>query len=502
MSTTESRGAGGLVIGKRNPSGSTLVRCDAPFPFSTPVDARSGRILARDPVGFPHVVLLRCPEGTLPEAGKLRLMKAFSLAVEKVRETGKWRGARARIAITVDPAASGDPQCSSGPAFVLPARWLAARNGSLADLRGAVLSLVEGSVEHLEERKEPPAGRREARAKVLLFKNIFTKDVDTGDARQINPGVHYLVSSLLSASVRVILLDGKIPLQDVCARPPDVDAPLSPDQFLDDVDELERALEAHPDLDLVCLTLLERSFGQVRHLARFIRQRSRALIACGGVFPTVTPEHCFAHLGDVDIIVRGDGERILPRIVEAVAAAHEEPVVEALAGLEGVIARCGETTVSARLDSVNRVMDLDESQLDYSFFERQNVEHGLSLSTSRGCIYSCRFCSVMDKKLWRARSVDAVMRDLDAYSARLVEIYGSDEEVPSSARRLQIWDDDFFLDPRRASALLARMTGAGFTTTFVQGTVSSFFVKEGRRITDKIDEELLDSIPLQFFTDV
>ena len=108
----------------------------------------------------------------------------------------------------------------------------------------------------------------------------------------------------------------------------------------------------------------------------------------------------------------------------------------------------------------------------------------------------------MDKKLWRARSVDAVMRDLAAYEARLVEIYGSASDVPGTARSLQIWDDDFFLDRGRAAALLGRMVEAGFTTTFVQGTVSSFFRKDGRRISTELDEELVESIPRELFTNV
>jgi radical SAM superfamily enzyme YgiQ (UPF0313 family) len=498
------RGSGkGSVIGKEHGRSWTHLRCDRPIPFATPVATRTGHGLVKDPVGFPHVVTLRCPEGTLAEAGKLRLMKAFSLAVESLREAGRCPVGEARIDLVVDPGSRGEPVCRRGPVFTLPASWVEGANESLAALREAVLALVERERDGIVQHR-PPGGAagRGGRAKVLLFRNIFTKDVDSGDALQVNPGVHYLISSLMRAGVSLVLLDAKIPLQDVCRTPPDVSATLAPREFIGDPGELERALDEHPDLDLVCLTLLERSFGQVRHLCRFVRDRSRALIAVGGVFPTVTPEHCFAHLPEADIIVRGDGERVLPEIVRVVAGRSDGLDVEPLGRLEGVLARSGDLSISSRIDRTNRVMDLDASVLDFSFLERENVENGLSLSTSRGCIYSCRFCSVMDKKLWRARSVRAVMADLEAYGRRLEEIYGSADRVPASARRLQIWDDDFFLEPRRAAELLGRMTGAGFTTTFLQGTVSSFYRKEGRRITRELDEELLDSIPRDFFTKV
>lgn len=497
----------GLSIGAAKPRSWSFVRCDAPVPDAAQVTSRAGHTLVRDVVGFPHDVVLDDPGGALSEAAKLRLMKAFSLGVDRLRTAGRCQVARARIEIVVDPSVHGGPTLEPGPRVTLSPTLVRRMNRSMGHLRAAVFALCESRPDIVvEPRRAGRPATGPVPAKVLMFKNIFTKDVGGADALQINPGVHHLLSPLVAAGVDLVLLDGKLPLQDVCERPPLPDAPLSPAEFCTDPDELERALAAHPDLNLICLTLLERSFGQIRALCRFIRERSRAFIAIGGVFPTVTPEHAFVHLEQAQFLVRGDGEQVLPAIVELVAGRTidqglDDAAVEALSRLSGVLARAGRRSVAADCAVVNRVVNLDDAPLDFSLFERDNVEAGLSLSTSRGCVYSCHFCSVMDKNLWRGKSVAAVMDDLAAYDRRLVEIYGSAEAVPVTARRLQLWDDDFFLEPARAAELMRRMHAAGFRASFLQGTVSSFFVKEGRRVTRALNEELLDAIPSGFLVD-
>ncbi len=494
----------------------THFRSESEVPLAETVETRGGRgFLSRDPVGFPHVVTLTCPERLIPEAGKIRLMKAISLAVEAAAGPGARRADHRIDIVVVDGPGKGRPGArvlDHGLSVRVPAAWLSGNAGSIVAVRKEAVRIARASAGKLGPARRPAASgpghtARERRPVVLLFRNIFTKDVESGDARQVNPGVHYLASSLIAAGAKVILLGGKIPLQDVCRTPPDASERLPLGECLDDPGELERALDGNPDLDLVCFTVLERSFAQVREISRFVRERSKALVAVGGVFPTVTPEHCFVHLPDAGFVVRGDGEIILPEIARVVAGHRAGGGLDAgalgnLSGLDGLLVRSGDLTMASRIDLVNRVPDLDGSALTFDFFGKENVENGLSLSTSRGCLYSCRFCSVMDKKLWRGRSAGAVMRDLRSYKLRLREIYGSDEDVPASAMSLQIWDDDFFMDAQRARRLLGQMVSQGFTTTFVQGTVSSFFRKRGRRISRDLDVGLLDSIPRAFFTGI
>jgi len=467
------------------------------------MQTRRGAMLLRDPVGFPFTVVLSGAT-RIGQPAALRLMKAFALGVQAAAaaRTGKKRPPVERLTVEVagrPGAGREEVETSSrrwGRGLALSVRvdpaWLEKQNVSLERLRIAVLPIASGL---LDLRPSMPGGppkkanRPSARrpAKVLFFRNMFQKDVERGEALQVNPGIHYLISPLIKKGVNVLLLDGKLPLQDVCETPPDMMAPLPPAGFLTDPAELEEALARHPDLSLLCLTVLERSFGQIRSLCRFIRERSRAFIAVGGVFPTLTPEHAFVHLPDANFLVRGDGEEVLPALVEAVAGRGVDDGIDergmALLGkLDGLAARWEDAVMTSKLDRVNRVSDLDRSALDFSFLDRRHAESGLSLSTSRGCIYNCHFCSVMDKKVWRAKSAASVLGHLRDYGRRLEKLYGSGTAVPQDAKRIQIWDDDFFIDPARAAAVLAGISRSGFTVTFLQGTVNSFFRRRGLHV--------------------
>jgi len=468
----------------------------------TPVTAADdGTLLSREPHGFPGAVaVVGLETGTL---ASLRLARTLSLVAAA-------RGhAFATLEAEVIDAGQTDLSHRAGGRLEvrLPRSWLREHGGSTAALRAAVGQLFEALPASDTPKQgtgpdtgqEPPA----ARARVLLFRNPFTKDVDRGDARQLNPGSHHLISALEVAGHRTVLLDAKLPLQDACTRPPHLDDPLAEDQVLTDPGELQKALVDHPDIDLICITLLERCVGQVRELCRWIRRHSDAWIAVGGPLPTAAPEHCLAHLPEVDVVVRGDGEIVLPTLAAELAgvARGEGPDPASwsrLAALDGVALRGGGRLLCAHLDRVNRVPDLDSSPLSMDLLAREQVEGGLSLTTSRGCVYACRFCSVHDRQHWRAMSAERVLSQLAEYRSRLATLHG--KGIPGGAMRLQLWDDDFFIDPERAAAILRGIRSAGHEIAFLQGTVASFFRRTGKRDEWQLDEELLDAIPRDAFS--
>jgi len=479
-----------------------LLRGHGEDPLARRVEDRHGHALHRDPIGFPGAVTLRDPNHMAGPAQTLRVMKGASLAASAVGDAG---GPLVhRIDMVWAPGSDGlyaEVDADSGRLRIHIAGSI---GGSAANVRASLLEAVRGA----SEASIPPVAAQALGTprvpQVLLLQNPFDRDSPGDDTLHVNPGMHHLITPLRRAGCHTVLLESKIPFQDVCTSPPPLGVAMSPEQFISDPEELDRALAENPDLDLVCLTLLERCFDQIQQLCRYIRERSDAFIAIGGAFPTATPEHAFAHLPEADIVVRGEGDDVavaLARIVagSSVRAGLDDERIEALLGLDGVMARAGFTSLSAGSDRINRVDDLDACSLDFGFFQQRNTEHGLSLSTSRGCVYSCRFCSVPDRQLWRGKSMEAVLADLEAYDARLVEIYGAPERVPPSARDLQIWDDDFFLDRPRATGLLLAMTQRRNTLSFVQGTVASFFSRKPGA-APKLDLQLLDAISPALFT--
>lgn len=515
-----------ITIGKPSPNQyHNYILCSEKTEFwKEYVQSISGRIFRVERVGFPGVVIVRS-KTELNRSFLMRIMKSLSLGISRAVEEEKinWSG---KVVINAE-IEKEDKTCLKEPSFSvrhsmksvefiikLTVDWLNSIAGDVENLR---FYFYKKAGEAIRTKKNARGSSkkikcsgsrnrvRNIRPKVLFFTNPFVKDVDKGDAFQINPGIHYLISSLSRKDVDLILLDNKFPLQDVTQKPPDFSRPLSPEEFITEPDKLEKVLESNPDLTLICLTVLERCFGQVYHLCEFLRKRSNALIAVGGVFPTLAPEHAFVHLHHVNFVVRGDGEEILPAIVGVASNVQKtgefsEEDIEILSGFNGVISHAGNTVVSCGFDEINRIEDIDKSNLDFSFFEKKNVQNGISISTSRGCIYNCRFCSVMDKRVWRGKSASKVLEHFRNYNRRLEEIFGSCNSIPESARKVQIWDDDFFIDSRRAISILEGIKSLGFTITFIQGTVNSFFRRNGLKILDELNDELINSIPVEVFS--
>ena len=330
----------------------TLLRDHGVDPLVPTVCDRVGEILHRDPVGFPGTLTLRDPEGALGPAGALRAMKAASLAVRAAQPEG---GTTIQHIELVCHPASPPPRAEVDPTTGRLCFWI----GDLAGLDAAAVRRALGAAVRDAERVSLPRPaehgekRREALPpKVLLLQNPFDRESVSEDALHVNPGMHHLITPLQRAGCDVVLLESKIPFQDVCANPPPLGSELPPGGFISDPAEIDRALAEHPDLDLVCLTLLERCFDQIQQLCRYIRERSNAFIAVGGAFPTATPEHAFVHLPEANFVVRGEGDDIvaeLARVVSGRAAGSglDDAGIEHLLGLEGLLARVGTTSIAS-----------------------------------------------------------------------------------------------------------------------------------------------------------
>lgn len=486
------------------------------------VRARDGRVYARYPLGFPFRIVLRDPGRTLPQAGRLRLMKAVSLAFEDVyvrdRSAGRLPDDDDPILEVVvesadTPPAGGVELCrssrTSGPiadAFRISIHpdWLRSANDSAIGLRVAMEEKLRSTPPRdTDEDVLPALGAGRAGAgdppKVLLFRNIFSEYHVHRSASHISPGTGALASALERQGARVVLGRAQLVHHDPCSAVPRRDLDMRPEEFLVNPGDLDDVLARNPDIDLVALTVIEFCYNHTRHLVRYIKERTSALIAMGGTWPTTAPEHAFAHLPEVDFLVRGDGEDVIAPLARAAAGARssgdlESGVMELLGGSRGVLARWDDTVVSLCCDEENRIDDLNRTHLDFSLFAEPDVRDGISVSLSRGCIFNCLFCTIMNRKVWRGLSPRRVEALLASYEGRLREIYGQERDVPPSAREIYLWDDDFFIDGERASHVLRIFREAGFRIMYVQGSVRSFFVREGYRVVGEVNAELLEEM--------
>ena len=161
----------------------------------------------------------------------------------------------------------------------------------------------------------------------------------------------------------------------------------------------------------------------------------------GNVHVTFCYEEILAECGAiVDYIVRGEGEVILPELLDCLNAGSDPKEVAGLA-----FRRDGEVVVTPKapyihdLDALPAAWDLVEWPI-YSYRAKNNARLAI-VSSSRGCLSKCSFCSqqLFWGQSWRARSAENFVAELEMLSAKYgVEVAMLSDELPTCDR--QRWE--------------------------------------------------------------
>ncbi|MFH8981502.1 B12-binding domain-containing radical SAM protein [Streptomyces varsoviensis] len=203
-------------------------------------------------------------------------------------------------------------------------------------------------------------------------------------------------------------------------------------------DRIEAALrERRPDI--IGISCMFTPFYEPAYdLARLAKRvHPEATVLLGGQHGTV----CFPHVlevPEIDAVVLGEAETTIGPLVTALEHGRR------LDGLSGIAFRCGEGRCACPEPGAPHVRprapfvaDLDTlpmpaaDQLDFSRYD-----DAATLITSRGCPFSCTFCTVHATvgREFRARSPENVVEEIQRY----VEEFG--------VRRFLIEDDNFTFD--------------------------------------------------------
>ena len=344
-----------------------------------------------------------------------------------------------------------------------------------------------------------PVAKTETRAKpsrrVLCFESLMNADMPHND-QELSGGVLHMISPLAGTETEVVFARVKMAITGT-------------DRQADGLEQLDEPLAKGP-FDLVCITLLEGYYDGVVELIAALRARGcRAHIAVGGVMPSLAPEHVAAHLPDVSFICRGAGECfVLPLVQILGEASIDHPLrmeqIHQLAGLSGLIARVnseqGPTLVSARSDQVVTVPSLERVDLDLSKLAPRHIEGGIEISTSRGCIHKCTFCSILGREQFQARSAGGIFSLLECYAAHFRELFGPDN-IPANAYRVHICDDDFACDRDRTIAFFSHLLATPFRLSSVQVSIADLCKRVDGRLSIQPDDVLLDTITPACFAD-
>jgi radical SAM superfamily enzyme YgiQ (UPF0313 family)/GT2 family glycosyltransferase/glycosyltransferase involved in cell wall biosynthesis/SAM-dependent methyltransferase len=204
--------------------------------------------------------------------------------------------------------------------------------------------------------------------------------------------------------------------------------------------------------------------------AHLKRQFPKANIVLGGVHPSAFPEESMRE--GVDYVIRGEGELSILALVRG-----DQPET-----IPGLVWRANGGTIqvaerSARIDSLDTLpfpaWDLLPMEMYLKASQRgDRSRRTLSMITSRGCPYACRFCSVhpVSGRNWRARSPENVLAEIQTAHER----YG--------INHIEIEDDNFTLNRDRALAILRGLKSIAPDMTWS--------AHNGVRV-DTLDEELL-----------
>jgi radical SAM superfamily enzyme YgiQ (UPF0313 family) len=212
--------------------------------------------------------------------------------------------------------------------------------------------------------------------------------------------------------------------------------------FIEDIAEPDWSFIENSDL--VCISTITSTAIKAYGMGQRLKTLGIPVIM-GGAHPTFLPDESLEY---ADFVIRGEGEHSLVKLLE-----HLGKGTPALTGINGLSYRDREGR-NVHNPSGEFIEDLDSlPEPDFSLVHKWNLSNTYPVSTSRGCPYDCKFCSVirMFGRSYRFKSVEATLKEL-TYVASV-----------SKATKF-IVDDNFAANKRRTKEILRGMIAEGIKT--------------------------------------
>lgn len=151
-------------------------------------------------------------------------------------------------------------------------------------------------------------------------------------------------------------------------------------------------------------------------LAKGAKEFNKEIITIyGGVHATFTAVDTLKNIKDIDIVVRGEGEKSVVELIKAFRTDRDVEKIEGISFRDN--SNIVENSPSRRLDLDNlpmpayHLLDMKKYSLNMEFVNKK----GISLITSRGCLAHCSFCSAsrMFNHLVTTRSAKNVVAEIE-----------------------------------------------------------------------------------------
>ena len=171
----------------------------------------------------------------------------------------------------------------------------------------------------------------------------------------------------------------------------------------------EKAVHCEPPyiFGISCLTAGIARGYEIAKSIRKLPQFSSAVIIFGGIHPTVLPEEVLK-TGQVDIVVRNEGEKTLEVLYEKIKDGSDYSDVKGISFISN-----GDIVHNGPAEPI----DLDSlPSFPYELFHQYSSRYALGfITSSRGCPYDCIFCSQrsISGKYYRFRSPEIVIEEIE-----------------------------------------------------------------------------------------
>ncbi len=181
---------------------------------------------------------------------------------------------------------------------------------------------------------------------------------------------------------------------------------------------------------------------EVIELAKRIDPAIRTIF--GGVHASFMFEELLSQTGALDYVIRGEGERTLVELLDAVMQKRNPAGVPGLAfRSDSGITVTAERPLMENLDGLPMAWDLLDWE-DYHYFIIPGSRLG-AVDTSRGCDKECTFCSQQKfwRRKWRGRSPEDIVREMlelrDRFGVNVV-LFTDDYPTPDRQRWERLLD--------------------------------------------------------------
>jgi radical SAM superfamily enzyme YgiQ (UPF0313 family) len=220
------------------------------------------------------------------------------------------------------------------------------------------------------------------------------------------------------------------------------------DCALDNKDlQILRHTITHWQPDFIGVSIIITELEKTKNIMAMIRNiLPEVPVTFGGPWPTANPEEAIKTFG-ADYIVIGEGELVFPELIDAINKHLPTHLIPGTASMVNGNVKIN----SGRLlteDELNTLPFPSWELLDHKLYARMYTGAGvgrrpyMAIVTSRGCPYRCAYCHQTMGKVFRKRSAQSVIAEIEALRFN----YGFKE--------FEIMDDCFNFDRERMYAIL------------------------------------------------